>query len=127
MSEKKCILVADVHIEEVESLIAELEKTYSVVYFSNGRQVRHYVKDKPIDAAILDWKMDIPGFEISTCRKFYGDQIAIFLRNKFPNIPIILRSSSASDFKEKLSTFDIYCHDKMYSDDSILSYLENRL
>lgn len=113
------ILVADDYEDEVRDLIERLKHCYEVKYVTDGRQALEEIKTEQFDAAILDDSMlpkDVGGYA-DTFNKFYGREIAKFIREKKLMMAVVLRSQMADTFQRELEHFGVYCHSKSKPDD----------
>lgn len=92
MVEKNTILIVDDEQLNIDMLIEELGKTYTIVVAKNGRQALKRVCQSPIDVILLDILMpDMDGYEVCRCLKENPET---------RNIPVIFITSKNEDEDE---------------------------
>ena len=123
----KTILVADDKKEQVGELIFYLEKKYTVEYVEDGKKAIERIREGGLDGAVLDWKMIPNGMDELEAIDFYGDKVAINARKLYPNIALVLRSSTVEEFVEPLKQYNILCHSKYEPNQPILDYFKQEL
>lgn len=128
----KEILVADDTEYKVKELIETLKKEYKVYYVFDGKQAVEFLKEKTLDAAILDVDMPPLGTKgTEESKQYYGNEVAKTARKLQPNLVLILRSTSAPKFKNELEPFDVYCHDQFMGteedDKPVIEYLHKKI
>lgn len=121
----KKVLVADDNFVQVNHLILDLKEQYDVDYVEDGKKALAKIKKIKYDALILDWQM-APKFVIDNRKQYYGDNVARIARQMYDDVIIILRSTSADQFKDEFSKLNIYCHTKGDDDTKILNLLSSK-
>jgi len=136
---EKTILIADDSPRDLEELRHLLEPHFDLVVAENGYEALqkfHEVGLSGLDGAVLDYQMmgegDIDFYELdfysNPPEKFYGDKVAIQIREEGFQGPIIIHSSMAEDLKHRLRILkDVYCHNKGDDGQKMIDFLNQYL